>query len=279
MNIAELQPNVGIYSDVSNADYHASQGISSSQIKAWYSTSPLHAKRGKGFTMAQATADKGSAIHALVLEPEKDLVKLYPGQRRAGDAWKTFHSECAGRGEIALPEPDFDNVQLAAQAVRKDPIANAIFTHPNAEKEASMWATDPTTGLLLKARPDCYIPERSLMVDLKSTTRAHPKDWVRNNFYEFGYGLQAYFYQKVGRLNGVNCNNFVFCAVEKEAPYAVQMFRVTPEVMEWAGAIVERVLDEMLADWNNPEPRTGWPDYENIYLPKWLKAQKKEHKE
>lgn len=261
----------GIYYDISNEAYHASDGVSASQIKAAVKRSLLHMKMGKGHAMAQATADQGSAVHAGVLEPEKDLVDCIDVTARRGDAWKTPSEKSRAKGNIPLPVADYERYQFSCKALFDDEYIGPILTDERRVTEASIFAVHPRTGILLKARPDLFIQERSLLVDVKTTTNAKPKDWIKA-FYDFQYDLQAYYYQLVARLAGVNCNNFAFAVVEKDAPYATHLFRVTPEVMGRAETIVERCLDEMLADWNNPKPSTGWPAFTDIYLPNWLKS-------
>lgn len=261
----------GIYYDISNEDYHAAEGISSSQVKGAVKRSLLHMKLGKGHTMAQATADQGSAVHAGVLEPEKNLVDCIDVAARRGAAWTEPSARSREQGHIPLPAADYLRYQYSCKALLDDEYIGPILKDVRRVTEASIFARHPRTGILLKARPDLYIQERSLMVDVKTTTNAVPKDWTRA-FYDFQYDLQAYYYQMVGRIAGVNCNNFAFAVVEKDAPYATHLFRVTPEVLARAETIVERCLDEMLADWNNPKPKTGWPAFTDIYLPNWLKS-------
>jgi len=261
----------GIYHDLTSEQYFGVDAINCSQIKAAVKRSVFHMKMGKGHTMAQATADQGSAVHAGVLEPDRNMVDCIDVPARRGDAWKLPSEKSRAIGNIPLPIADYERYQFSCKALLDDEHIGPILKDQRRKTEVSIFAKHPRTGLLLKARPDLYIKERGLMVDVKTTTNAVPKDWIRA-FYDFQYDLQAYYYLMVGRLAGVNCKTFAFAVVEKDAPYATHLFRVTPEVLEHAETVVERCLDEILADWNNPNPSTGWPPFTDIYLPNWLKS-------
>ena len=81
---------------LSNASYHAHPAISSSDVKAVASKSLAHWK-GKVWKDSSAFA-LGSAVHALVLEPEKNLVLRGPEDRR-GDKWKKAQLAAAAVGK------------------------------------------------------------------------------------------------------------------------------------------------------------------------------------
>lgn len=69
---------------LSNAEYHAMDAISSSDVKMVHSKSLAHWK-AKVYKSSVAF-DLGTAVHALCLEAEKNLVMRGPETRR-GKAW------------------------------------------------------------------------------------------------------------------------------------------------------------------------------------------------
>jgi exodeoxyribonuclease VIII len=71
--------------DMTNEEYHAHPNISSSDVKAVAAKSLAHWK-AKVYKASPAFA-LGSAVHALVLEPEKSFVLRGPEDRR-GNKWK-----------------------------------------------------------------------------------------------------------------------------------------------------------------------------------------------
>lgn len=250
--------------------YRKHAGVSSTEIKTLERYSMLHLKNGKGSGIAQVTADQGNAVHALCLH-EAYLVDCINTDNRRGAVWSVPAEESREKGHVPLPRPDFARAQASAAALMQNGVIGPYLQDEDNWFEVSMFATHPRTGVPLKARPDVYVPDRKLMIDIKTTTTCLPSEWQRD-FHKYLYGLQAYHYMTVARLNGLPVENFVFAVVEKDAPFATHPFNVTPEVLEWAEEIVERCLDEMLADWNCLEPSTNWPAYTDIYLPNWLKS-------
>ena len=66
-----------------------------------------------------------------------------------------------------------------------------------------------------KCKPDFFIPELKLCIDLKTTTSVSELDFTRSCV-AFKYYIQAFIYCKI--LN-IPASNFVFLAIEKEPPY------------------------------------------------------------
>ena len=77
--------NPGIYTDISNADYHATTAINASFLKSWVLYSPFHAKHGKN-DINKIVADLGTATHSMALQPELNLVEMSTEKTRATKA-------------------------------------------------------------------------------------------------------------------------------------------------------------------------------------------------
>jgi hypothetical protein len=79
--------------------------ISSSDVKTVLSKSLLH---WAGQERKESIAfDIGKAVHALILEPEKDLVMRGPEDRR-GSKWKDAKAKAEKDGKVFLTEKDYD---------------------------------------------------------------------------------------------------------------------------------------------------------------------------
>ena len=91
--------------ELSNSEYHKLPAISSSAVKA-VATSTLHHWKNATFTTTPAMI-LGSAFHAMVLEPEKNLVHDSGLPRRGSKAWKE-QEEFLGEDEILLPSGEFE---------------------------------------------------------------------------------------------------------------------------------------------------------------------------
>jgi exodeoxyribonuclease VIII len=250
---------------LTNQSYHAHPAISSSDVKAVYKTSLAHWK-GKVRKPSSAFA-MGSAVHAFVLEPEDDLVRRGPEDRR-GDKWKKAQIEADLDGVILLPEAEFDLAARIADAAKAHPVLAAYLADPTFVAEASFFGIDPETGVDIKCRPDGYLPEAGLVFDLKTTTDASPDGFPRE-LRKYAYDVQAAFYLRALRAAGYKADMFMFIAVEKEAPFAVGVHALTDRYLEHADMIVTQTLQKISNATAVSDFTTGWPLINHIDLPRW----------
>ena len=119
--------------DMSNEEYHAHPAIGSSSVKTVASKSLAH---WKGQVRKESHAfDLGSAVHAMLLEPEKGLVIRGPETRR-GKAWTEAKEEADTHGQILLTEADYDLASNMTDACLNDNMANHLLTNPDLLAEA-----------------------------------------------------------------------------------------------------------------------------------------------
>lgn len=258
-----------VRTDLTNEQYHAHPAISSSDVKAVYKTSLAHWK-GKARKPSSAFA-MGSAVHALVLEPEKKLVRRGPEDRR-GDKWKKAQLEADLDGVILLPEGDFDIAARIADSAKDHPVLAQYLADPTFVSEASFFGIDPETGVEIKCRPDGYLPEAGLVFDLKTTTDASPDGFPRE-LRKYAYDVQAAFYLRALRAAGYKADTFMFIAVEKEAPYGVACY----ELDEQAISLGHIIIEEQLRTYVECEQLNSWPCYssqiQSLSLPAWAARQ------
>lgn len=108
------------------------------------------------------------------------------------------HAEL-NEGKTLLGPEESKLVQKAASVLSADPFAKAILT--GGVPEVSMFAIDPETGILLKARMDYVRPDATIDLKTFSNSRGKPTDRVvYDAIYYEGYHLQCCFYQKVREL-------------------------------------------------------------------------------
>lgn len=257
--MASIDPNI------SNDDYHNHDAISSTDVKTVYSKSLAHWK-AKTYKSTPAF-DTGTAVHAMVLESDKEIVIRGPEDRR-GNKWKEAYAECAAKDQLLLTTSDYDLARDMADSLLMHPIGQRM-AGATTINECSFFATDPQTGLNLKTRPDSYWEENGVIYDIKTCQDANPRSFSRD-FHKYNYAIQAAFYMHVLRLCGKPVNNFVFAAVEKTTPYEVSVHVVSDEYLEWA----EKQMHETLAKIANAQQSgryvTGWPEINVIDLPSWL---------
>ena len=145
--------------------------------------------------------------------------------------------------------------------VRRHPFCDII--HLNHKIEASVFAQDEDTGLPLKARPDLWVEDHTL-VDVKTTDDATVEGFSRT-VTSFGYHIQAAHY-----LEMTGAENFIFVAVERKAPYAVGIYKLDAEWLQ-AGANLRRKAITLL---HECKALDSWPAYpaavQTLSCPKWV---------
>lgn len=254
-----------IRTDMSNDAYHLDPAISSSDVKAVYNKSLLHWK----YSVRKETAafDLGSAVHAMVLEPDLELVRRGPADRR-GDKWKDAKMAADLDGIILLPEGEYD----VAETIAANVLANMPAWMDRAGyREASFFARDRLADLNTKCRPDIFIPDDGLVIDLKTCQSASPRMFSRD-VHTYAYNLQAAFYLRVLQDAGFEADRFVFLAVEKEPPYAVGIHEIDADYLDTSHAIVTQMLLKIRDAKETNSYTTGWPEINMIGRPGWLLA-------
>ena len=250
---------------MTNEAYHAHPSISSSDVKAVATRSLAHWKY-KTYRASPAFA-LGSAVHALVLEPHKNLVVRGPEDRR-GTKWKDASLAADLDGKILLTEGDYDLAAEIAAATLAHPAVGSFLADSEFVAEASFFADDGETGANIKCRPDGYIPHAGVVFDIKTTRDASP-DGFPKELRNYGYDLQAAFYLRTLREAGFLAKKFIFVAVEKEPPYAVGLHVMTDRYLDHANERVTRTLEKINAATIAGDYTTGWPMINDIDLPRW----------
>ena len=255
--------------DMTNEAYHARPEISSSDVKAVAGKSLAHWK-GKVWKDSSAFA-LGSAVHALVLEPQNNLVLRGPEDRR-GNKWKEAQLAADLDGKILLTEGDYDLAQAIAAPIISHEVVKGWIADPSFVAEASFFAEDYLTGVKIKCRPDGYLPDAGIVFDIKTTRDASPEGFPRE-IRSYNYDLQAAHYLRCLRSAGFNAHSFIFVAVEKEPPYAVGLHALTDGYLAVADARVTATLEKISrAEASNLFP-TGWPLINHVDLPRWQNAE------
>lgn len=251
--------------DMPNSEYHSHPSISSTDVKLVASKSLAH-WQAKVYKGSPAFA-LGSAVHALVLEPEKDLVIRGPEDRR-GNKWKEAQLAADLDGKILLTEADYDLAERIAKATREHPPVARYLADPSFVAEASFFATDEVTGANIKCRPDGYLQSSGVVFDIKTTRDASPNGFPRE-VRSYNYDMQAAFYLRCMRLAGYEAKAFIFVAVEKEAPHAVCLHQLTEEYLLAADMRVTYALSDIVRAEQFGDFTTGWPLINDIHLPRW----------
>lgn len=271
---AEKLPGIqpGIYPDIENETYHSGPGISKSHLDiinrapSTYKFRVLEGNRKEG----TAAMNLGSAVHSLVLEPDKfgaefAVAPKVDKRTKAGKAeWAAF--EEASKGKILLSEQDLERAEAMAGSVFCHPVAGALFK--NGTPEQSVYWVDEETDLLCKCRPD-WLRNDAVIVDLKTSADAGSAGFAKSCA-NFRYFVQDPWYRHGCTQAGVSVDQFVFVVVESEAPYNVAVYELDPQAVAHGHDVMRDNLNRIATH----SKHEFWPSYNQneittINLPKW----------
>lgn len=233
----------GIYTDLSNEQYHAADGISKSGLDL-IARSPYLYRHRQVVEQTKAMLI-GSAVHCAVLEPalfphRYTVAPAADGRTKAGKELLARFAE-DNAGKTVLPLADYDQVVAMANATWRHPAARNILT--GGQAETSIFQGHH--GALVKVRPD-WITE-DLLVDVKTTQDASPEAFSKA-CWNYRYHVQAALYLDVasaaftGHL-GDRFSSFVFIAIEKSAPYQVAVYVADAAMVEAGRVVYHRDLE------------------------------------
>lgn len=257
---------MGIITNMTNEEYHATAGISSSAVKSVDKKSLAHWRGEKRKQTAAFTM--GTAVHSFLLEEDKpDLVVKGP-KTKASKAFKDIQ-EKLNPEQLLLTEVEYYTSKAISKGALSNPHMKELLRHKDRENEVSIFVECPNTGLTLKTRPDLMIQSNKSLYDVKTTQDASPRGFQKECFL-YSYDLQAAFYLYVCQLAKLDVSEFSFLAVEKSAPYCSHIHMVGPELLDSAMSRMMATL-EIIAKANEEESYgTGWGEKNILSLPKWL---------
>ena len=117
--------------------------------------------------------------------------------------------------------------------------------------EVSCYTIDATTGLSIRLRPDILPKSKSTIVDIKSCIESSPKRF-KSDVYSYGYSISAAFY-----LDFLKRENYVFAAIEKQAPFQSSLYVLNDDMVEYGRQQYRMALD--LIKWSIDN--NYWCDY------------------
>lgn len=261
---------------VTNREYRQHPAISRSDLFK-ISKSPMHFKYEQENPPEPTTELRiGIAFHKLVLEPEdfdSDIAVVPKIDRRTKEgkaAWEKFKSSSSDKTIISNEE--FERIQAMSEAVKANPYVMRLL---DGDKEISFFWKDDLTGEECKCRPDCLtiINNHSVIVDLKSTENASSESFMRD-VVKYGYDMQAAMYKEgVETANKIKDCMFVFIAIEKKPPYAINILQADELVLRRGYDLFR----EFIGIYHNCKETGNWYGYNgfsgyinNLSLPKWL---------
>lgn len=274
----------GIYANISNAGYHASEGLSSSNIKD-LNKSAAHYKASLA-DESEETAEMrfGTIVHTLILEPDRVKALIHVGlynTRRGKDFEQALKD---GDGKLVCNEEEFNRASECVEAFREQATSHPYingekFKLLDGIKEHSFYWICKDTGLLLKARPDNIHPS-GVIVDIKTCRDASP-DGFQRAIAEYQYHISAAHYLEGVQRSSINHptipslgmpTQFAFICIESKPPYAVATYFLSADAIELGRQEVRAALEK----YTNACTTGQWDAYPKemveINLPGWRYA-------
>lgn len=227
------------------------------------------------------TFELGSAAHKLVLGAGAEIVEIKASNWRT-DAAKNERDAARAEGFLPLLTAEYEVVKAMAAALRKHPVASALFNPEKGKPEQSLFWEDRQAGIWRRARldwlPDASARERLIVGDYKSCVSASPEAIAKTTA-NYGYHQQDAWYCDAVRALGLSPDPaFLFVFQEKEPPYLITIAELDPDGVR-LGRELNRLAIEVYRDcmqtgtWPGYEAeaiRAGrWTGIEHISLPPW----------
>lgn len=262
----------GLVFDLDERAYHSHQALSSTEARIllrpggparyrWAKDHPPLVGPSKKF-------DVGTLVHTKVLGSGPG-VAVIPDEVLGSNgsastaAAKAFIAEARAEGLVPMKAAEFEPVDRMSEAVLAHPTARALAQQPG-RSEVSVFATDPDTGVETRARFD-FLPElelpRPVAWDLKTTAGDATPDEFGFAAAKYRYDAQQEWYRHTLNHSGVDGNmpQFVFVAVEKEAPHLVAVIQL-PEVLVQRGRLNAAKARALYAECSASNRWPGHPD-------------------
>ena len=246
--------------------YHASNGLSKSGMVKLLK-SPAHYKAYLNEEKKEPTKAMqiGTATHCAILEPAlfDSTVAIRPagidGRTKEGKQWATENE-----GKIILSQDEAKDIQGMSASFFRHPFYKQEVQGRKQAIEESIWE-ELDNGVVLKARPDLWI--ENTIIDIKTTEDASEEAFTKTCA-SLKYYLQAAHYLKMA-----DADRFVFVAIERTAPYAVNIFELDQHWINLGNELRERAITIM----HECSILDQWPAYSNntktLAMPKWVANQ------
>lgn len=169
----------------------------------------------------------GQLFHKMALEPETlhDEFAIIPDFDRRTKAGKEAYSQF-------LSEADGKTIVTGDMFALSEAICKSLYSSGFAKKllsgvhEKVFFWTDELTGEECKCRVDCIteVGELPLIIDIKTCACAESEAFMKAAI-KHGYDFQSGMYTEGVKVCTGKQHGFVFIAVEKEPPYAVNILQ------------------------------------------------------
>ena len=217
----------------------------------------------------------GQAFHKLALEPDTFWTEfaVLPEIDRRTKNGKQKYAEFLEEsdGKTVITAEIYDQISAMCESLAAEPLAQKLLDGP---REVPYFWVDPLTGEECKCRTDVINTKYSqpIIVDVKSTGDASTEAFMRSAI-KYGYDFQAAMYSTGVEANIGKHPLFVFIAVEKDPPYAVNILQADELLLRRGNNLFREYLDT----YHDCKQTGNWYGYlgkqhqiNNLALPVWL---------
>lgn len=169
----------------------------------------------------------GQLFHAMALQPETvwEQFAVMPNVDRRTKAGKEAFSEfeAQAEGKTIVSVDMVEQATAMCEALNRNEFVKKLL---KGEKEKPFFWVDEMTGEECKCRTDVLteVGENLIIVDLKSTDNAETEAFMKSAI-RYGYDLQSAMYSEGVKVNTGKEPLFVFIAIEKKPPYAINILQ------------------------------------------------------
>jgi len=245
------EDKAGVFYDMPDADYRKAPGVSNSMLKAialdgYEPGSPAHFI--SQFSQEKEETDAlfiGKCVHSRILTPNEPLPGMiaypetYTNEKGETKPWhnaakvcKAWNATQEAKGNRPMTSAEIKAMDGIVNAIATNDTCRAIFCQGKAEVSLFKQWHRENGFVLRKARLDWVSPALAI-ADIKTCQDARAVDFGRVLWQRRYYVQAAYYLDLWNDLNPDDQKtNFVFIAVEKFAPFAIQIFDVDPGDIE-----------------------------------------------
>lgn len=267
----------GFYPDLDFSTYLAQGRLSKSVLLA-HRKSGAHAKYAMTATTEPTAAMRaGTLAHTLILEPGT-FVNRYavgPCDDRRLKAWTEWAKDLSERWDMRerITPKEYEAGKAMTRWMETMPKLSALVWWGGMVEASVLWTDDDgeDTPLAFRARPDKLIPDRRLLLDLKTTTDLSDRAIARK-IHDLGYHIQAALYSE--GLAGTDFGppeRHAILWVETNPPYSARCTVLTEAWMDLAYSELAYLKAQHRACVKSGK----WPGYldgedETLLVPRWM---------
>ena len=169
----------------------------------------------------------GQLFHSMALQPEtvNELFAVSPNvDRRTKSGKEEFaRFEAEAENKTVVTADMYKQATEMCEALSRNEYVKKLL---KGEKEKPFFWVDAMTGEECKCRTDALteVGENLIIVDLKSTENAETEAFMKSAI-RYGYDLQSAMYSEGVKTNTGKEPLFVFIAIEKKPPYAINILQ------------------------------------------------------